>query len=71
MAHKEMTKGGIMTDSLKDLIDKGQYELAAYRLVYAVVKAQIERGSGKNGRRPRSAGVPGETEIKTETEIQI
>ena len=40
-----------MADSLKVLIDKGQYELAAYRLVYAVVKAQIERGSGKNGGR--------------------
>ena len=40
-----------MTDSLKELLDKGQYELAAYRLVYAVVKAQIERGAGKNGGR--------------------
>jgi len=51
-----------MADSLKVLIDKGQYELAAYRLVYAVVKAQIERGSGKNGRRPRSASVPAEAD---------
>ena len=58
-----------MTDSLKELLDKGQYELAAYRLVYAVVKAQIERGSGKNGRQPRPASVLGETEIKTKTEI--
>jgi len=51
-----------MADSLKVLIDKGQYELAAYRLVYAVVKAQIERGSGKNGRRPRPASVPAEAD---------
>jgi len=54
-----------MADSLKDLIDKGQYELAAYRLVYAVGKAQIERGPGKNGRRPRSASVPAERETQT------
>jgi len=51
-----------MIDSLKELLDKGQYELAAYRLVYAVVKAQIEGGSGKNGRRPRSASVPAEAD---------
>ena len=44
-----------MANSLKVLLDRGQYELVAYRLVYALVKAQIERGSGKNGRRPRSA----------------
>ena len=55
-----------MTDSLKELLDKGQYELAAYRLVYAVVKAQIERGPGKNGGRPRSAGVPAEAEAETQ-----
>ena len=46
-----------MANSLKVLLDRGQYELVAYRLVYALVKAQIERGSGKNGRRPRSATV--------------
>ena len=46
-----------MANSLKVLLDRGQYELVAYRLVYALVKAQIERGSGKNGRRPRSPAV--------------
>jgi len=54
-----------MADSLKVLIDKGQYELAAYRLVYALVKAQIERGAGKNGRPlPQRQPDQAETQIK-------
>ena len=28
--------------SLKELIEGGQYELAAYRLVYGVVRAQVQ-----------------------------
>ena len=43
-----------MQKSVKELIDEGCYELAAYRLVYGVAKALVEEDGRKgNGRQRR------------------
>ena len=60
-----MERGGHSLSSLKELIEQGQYELAAYRLIYGVVQAHVEQRQvrGASGhvrgvvRRPREGRV--------------